>query len=365
MTQGPQRIANPHADQRLRPMDLSALISLTVLSSFTPIAVACAVATIPPIIGGVLRFTMAAIFIGAVLVLRRKLQLPQRADWLLIVTLGVVCVPINQMAFWGGVELANASHAAMLYSTTPVLVAVMACLMRMERWSFPVMGGAVLAVLGVLVILLDSGLFLKRSFIRGDLLLLVAVATWSGYLVFSRRLNIRYGSLASQFWIFLSGAIISLPLLAFRSAQMNWANVTILSWLGLIYLTLFVAVGVFFLYNWCIERQPPSRVATFGNAAFPLTLIWEALLHGRLPGIWFLAGSVLLLSGMMLTIYGPRRYNALGTQPPMPHAPSTEPPSTDTPSPGPPMPTPIPGPPVPAPMPGTPVSATPGPNRTF
>ena len=303
-TRSSQITLTPHAGN-LSAIDLTTLITITLLASFTAIAVQWAVATIPPIVGGILRFTMAAIIIGLILAPRRKLPVPHRSDWLRIAMLGIVCVPVNQAAFWGGVALANASHSAMLYSTTPVLVTVMACLLHIERWSGRVLAGAVLAALGVLVILVNSGLFLKSSFIRGDLLLLVAAATWSGYLVFSRDLNGRYGSLAVQFWIFVTGSIISSPLLIFESARLNWSHITIQSWLGLAYLSIVVAVIVFFLFNWSMRRQPPSRVATFSNAAYPLTLVWEALINRRLPGIWFLLGSALLLCGMALTLYRP------------------------------------------------------------
>ncbi|MGC8559489.1 MAG: DMT family transporter [Phycisphaerae bacterium] len=292
--------------QRLAGLDLSALLLMTFLASWTPIAVGCAVASIPPIIGGVMRFLLAALTIGLVLLARRKFLLPVKADWPLILILGVVCVPVNQAFFWGGVAMANPSHAAMLYSTTPVIVTVLSCLIRIERWSWRAITGAVLAVVGVIVILLDSGLFLRKSFLSGDLLLLGAAATWSGYLVFSRRLNQHYGSLAAQFWIFLCGALVSIPLLLIKSQQVNVSHITLESWLGLGYLIFFVAVGVFFLYNWCNARQPPSRVATFGNAALPLTLVWEAMIKERLPGIWFLVGSVILLTGMFLAIYRPR-----------------------------------------------------------
>ncbi len=296
----------PDGPAALPAIDLTALVAITLLTSFTAIAVQWAVATIPPIVGGILRFTMAAMIIGLILAPRKKLPIPRRSDWLAIAILGIVCVPINQVAFWGGVELANPSHSAMLYSTTPVLVTIMACLLHIERWSGRVMAGAILAALGVLVILINSGLFLKSSYIRGDLLLLLAAATWSGYLVFSRDLNGRYGSLAVQFWIFVTGSLISFPLLIFESARLYWSHITLQSWLGLAYLTIVVAVIVFFLFNWSIRRQPPSRVATFSNAAYPLTLIWEALINRHLPGPWFLFGSALLLIGMVLTLYRPR-----------------------------------------------------------
>jgi len=298
--------ADSHDRQPLPPVDLAALLLMTFLSSWTPIAVGCAVASIPPIAGGVIRFLVAALAIGAILYLGRRLAVPAKKDWLLIVILGIICVPVNQACFWGGVALASPSHAAMLYATTPVIVTVLSCLIRIERWSARSVTGALLAVIGVVVILLDSGLMLKKSFLPGDLLLLGAAATWSGYLVFSRRLNRQYGSLAAQFWIFLFGAIVSLPLLAFKSQRVVLSRITLSSWLGLGYLIFFVAVGVFFLYNWCNARQPPSRVATFGNAAPPLTLVWEAVITRHMPGAWFLLGSGILLTGMLLAIYRPR-----------------------------------------------------------
>jgi drug/metabolite transporter (DMT)-like permease len=295
-----------HRHQLLTGLDLTALMLMTFLSSWTPIAVGWAVAGIPPIAGGVMRFVLAALTLGLVLLVRRRLPMPVKADWPLIIGLGIVCVPVNQAAFWGGVAMANPSHAAMLYSTTPVIVTVLSCLIGIERWSARAIAGAILAVVGVIVILLDAGLFLSRSFLLGDLLLLGAAATWSGYLVFSRRLNKQYGSLVAQFWIFIAGAVVSLPLLLIPSQRVDVSHIPLKSWLGLGYLIFFVAVGVFFLYNWCNARQPPSRVATFGNAALPLTLVWEAMIQRRLPGIWFLVGSVILLTGMFLAIYRPR-----------------------------------------------------------
>ena len=295
-----------HDRQPLPPVDLTALLLMTFLASWTPIAVGSAVATIPPISGGVLRFLIAALTIGLILAIGRKFVIPAKKDWPRIVTLGIVCVPLNQATFWGGVALASPSHAAMLYSTTPVIVTVLSCLIRIERWSVRSIGGALFAVIGVVVILLDSGLLLKKSFLAGDILLLGAAATWSGYLVFSRQLNQRYGSLAAQFWIFLAGSIVSLPLLGLKSQRLELSRITVASWLGLGYLIFFVAVGVFFLYNWLNARQPPSRVATFGNAAPLLTLVWEAMIHRRLPGLWFLVGSAILLTGMFLAIYRPR-----------------------------------------------------------
>jgi drug/metabolite transporter (DMT)-like permease len=292
--------AGPPVPESGQMVDWAALILLTLLSSLMPIAVRWAVATIPPIVGGIMRFSAAAVIIGGILAWQGRLVLPARQDWLRLVILGIICVPINQATLWGGTALASPSHAAMFYSTTPVMVTVIACLVGVEQFNWRVISGALCAVVGVLVVLINSGLTLTPAFLDGDLLLLMAAMSWSLYLVFSRPLTIRYGTLVAQFWVFLFGSLISAPLLAVGASGVDWGNVTPLSWAGLLYLTVFVAVGVFFLYNWCIGRQPPSRVTTFGNAAFPLTLVWESVIKQKLPGGWFLVGSAFLIAGMIM-----------------------------------------------------------------
>lgn len=288
-------------------MDLSALLLLTLLTSFTAIAVQYAVKSFPPILGGILRFGIAGLVILIFLVWKRDLRPINGRDYKFLALLGLVCVPINQIAFFQGVAWANASHAAMMYANTPVIVTILACVHRVERWSTAVIAGAILASVGVLTILMQSGLHLTGNYLRGDFLLLLAAGTWSGYLVYSRPFNLRYGSLNCQLWVFLFGTLESIPLAVPDAIKMNWRTILPSAWVGLLYISIVIAVLCFFLFNWSMTRQPPSRVATFSNAAYPLTLIWEAILTRSLPTVWFLLGSALLLAGMACTLYRPHR----------------------------------------------------------
>lgn len=288
-----------------KPLDFSALLLLTILTSFTAIAVQYAVQSFPPILGGVLRFGLAGLVIFVFLLWKKDLRPIARQDYKFLALLGLFCVPINQIAFFQGVAWANASHAAMMYANTPVIVTIMVCLRRIERWSAAVIAGAVLATVGVLTILIQSGLHLSGTYFRGDLMLLLATLTWSGYLVYSRPFNQRYGSLNCQLWVFAFGTLMSIPIAMPYALTLRWNAILPSAWAGLLYISIGIAVICFFLFNWSMTRQPPSRVATFSNAAYPLTLIWEAILTHSLPTVWFLLGSALLLTGMIFTLYRP------------------------------------------------------------
>jgi drug/metabolite transporter (DMT)-like permease len=293
-----------------KPIDYLVLVLIPLLSSITPIAVGAARQTIYPLIGGCIRFGVAGVGLLILLKATGQLRTIERRDWRRIVLLAVICVPVNQYAFFEGVHLSNSSHGGIIYAATPVIVTVAMCLLGVERWTVTALGGVTLAVAGVAVIMWQSfassaggGPHDTGSYLRGDLLLLAAVTTWSLYLVFSRPLTLRYGSLSTQAWVFVVGALLSVPLLGKDLAAMEWRAVTWQSWAGIAYLSIMVAGVVFFLFNWAMVRQPPSRVATFSNAAPPLTLLWNAMMHkGYLNG-GFVAGSALLLGGMACTLW--------------------------------------------------------------
>ena len=106
-------------------------------------------------------------------------------------------MPVNQYAFCEGVRLSNSSHGGIIYAATPVIVTLAMCMLKVERWTVAAIGGAALALAGVVVIMMQSlsQQSAANAFWKGDLLLIVAVTTWSLYLVISRPLTLRYGAL--------------------------------------------------------------------------------------------------------------------------------------------------------------------------
>ncbi len=299
------------APKPAKPVDYLVLILIPLLASITPIAVGAAREYplgsgigIPAILGGCIRFGTAGVGLLILLKVLGQLKSIHKQDWPRIILLAIICVPVNQYAFFEGVHFSNSSHGGIIYAATPVIVTIGMCLLGVERWTMAAVGGALLAVAGVLVITTHS---LAQSaanlYWKGDLLLVAACTTWSLYLIISRPLTVKYGSLSTQAWVFVLGAALSLPLLGPDLQAMKWAQVTWQSWAGIAYLSIMVAGVVFFLFNWAMVRQPPSRVATFSNAAPPLTLLWNSFTHPEYLNSWFMAGSALLLGGMVCTLW--------------------------------------------------------------
>src|SRR5204862_1196366 len=88
-----------------------ALVAHTLLSAGTYLFAKRALAEIPALPLGLLRFAGASLLLA--LMVRR---LPPRRAWRKLLFLSFVAVPINQGFFLYGLQLSTAAHAALLYT---------------------------------------------------------------------------------------------------------------------------------------------------------------------------------------------------------------------------------------------------------
>jgi drug/metabolite transporter (DMT)-like permease len=196
--------------------------------------------------------------------------------------------------------------------------------------------GVVTSVLGVLIIglgnLRGGGSAEASQGMLGDVLLVGAVMTWGAYMAVSRPLIRRHGAIPALAGTFLIGSLLDLPV---SLLAMDWdgslpplglgsiATASMTAWLGLAHLTLIVTVFALAFQNLAMTRLDASEVATFGNAAPILTVVWGYLFLGEAITPFLIVGGALTLGGILWTIR-PKRHRAISPAPaPMP-APTVE-----------------------------------------
>lgn len=218
-----------------------------------------------------------------------------------------LCVPINQTFFLNGAKLAPTSHVALIYAACPLVVLLLASALGQERLDAGRLAGVLASVLGVVVIGLGNfwqGADAGRSVLRGDLLTVGAVTSWGAYLTVSKPLIARYGPIPALAATFLVGALLDLPIALAsldgpgRSALMNGSAT---AWRALAYLCLVVTVFGLACQNQALRRLDASQVATFGNAAPLLTVLWGIWLFDEALTTPLLIGGALTLGGIVWT----------------------------------------------------------------
>lgn len=295
------------------------LILMVLIGSTTALSAKLAVRELPLPLIPLFRFGVAGLCLLPFAMRGGKFVRMLRENRGRVILAGLFCVGLNQLFFLTGTRLAPTTHVGLIYATTPIFVLALACAIGQERLRADRVVGIVASVLGVAVIGLGSlragaSIEAPRA-ILGDLLLVGAVATWGAYMTISRPLVRSHGAIPALAGTFLVGTLLDLPVSLFF---MDWsgsvlplglgaiANASGMAWYGLIHLTLIVTVFALGCQNLAMSRLDASEVATFGNAAPILTVVWGYLFLGEAITPFLIVGGALTLGGILWTIR-PRR----------------------------------------------------------
>jgi drug/metabolite transporter (DMT)-like permease len=136
----------------------------------------------------------------------------------------------------------------------------------------------------------------SRDAMLGDLLEVFAVIAWGGYMIASKPLVARYGSLPTLAGTFLLGAVLDLPIAVATGRWSTLENVSPTAWMALVHLVLVASIAGLLFQNLALGRLDASQVATFGNLSTLLTMLWGHLLFDeRLTPALALGGGLVML----------------------------------------------------------------------
>ena len=120
------------------------------------------------------------------------------------------------------------------------------------------------------------------------------------YITVNKPLVARYGSLTVLAGTFLAGSLMALPLAFLSMGSLPpLASVSRNAWLGLVHLAIIVTVFGLSCQNQALKRLEASQVATVGNAAPLLTILWGVWLLGELITPTLIVGGLLVLAGIL------------------------------------------------------------------
>ncbi len=116
-----------------------------------------AMATLPPLAFMSLRFTIAALAMGALLLGIEGWKPLPRPVFLKLLGLGLVGNTVYQLCFIVGLANTSVANSGMLTAVTPVLVAALGALLGVERLTRPLVMALALGVVGMLLVLGGRG----------------------------------------------------------------------------------------------------------------------------------------------------------------------------------------------------------------
>ena len=189
-------------------------------------------------------------------------RLPKRVlAWLVLSSLlGVV---LNQLLFVKGLSLSTAINSTLLTATIPVVTLVVSIVLGYDKASLRHLFGIVLAAAGVIYLVDPWRANFSAQTTRGNIILIISSFCYGCYLAISRDLFRRYGALNVITWIFLLGAIMTVPVAAYSWSSDSLQKMSTGLWIAVAYIILVPTVGSYYLNSWAITRVSPGVVAIY------------------------------------------------------------------------------------------------------
>ena len=194
------------------------------------------------------------------------------------------------------------SNVSLITTTSPLLTTLLLGeLYKSERPSAGVLGGSLVAFLGVGCVIFNSSFVIKMNPF-GDLLALGAAFTFAIYAVVLRRLNAFYSATFITRKTFFYGVITALP---FLPMDPEHASLDVLLrpavWGNIVFLSAFASVFAFMIWSIAIKKMGTVKASNYLYFQPVVTLVASALILSEKVTIVGYTGCALILIGVWLS----------------------------------------------------------------
>jgi drug/metabolite transporter (DMT)-like permease len=256
---------------------------------------------IPPLPFTAIRFSCASVLLWAILRATEGPQTDEPQGIKRLILLGLVGNTAYQLVFTVGLSRTTATNSALILSTVPMVVALMAGALGLERVTRRMGIGVVLGTVGVALVIATRGVAFDAETMSGDVLSVLAVFCWASYTVWLRRVPAGVSPLRITTITTVAGTpglvLAGIPGLI----RLDWRIVSWSAWLALAYAAVLSLVVAYLLWNRSVKLVGSTRTAIY-MCVTPLVAVCGAwLLLGEQPHPLQAVGAALIVAGVLLT----------------------------------------------------------------
>ena len=288
----------------------TAMVVVYIFWGSTYLAIRYAVETIPPFLMAGTRFLVA----GSILYAWRRLagdRGPTKKQWITTAVIGALLLfGGNGMLSWAE-QMVPSGVSALLIGAVPLWMTLIEALRPGGRR--PNLAGMIGLAIGFGGIVLLVGPSLAGGS-KADLhplgitILLVAALSWSLGSIYSRHADLPSSSLLGTGMEMLAGGVVLylVGTLAGEWRSFALGNVSLRSWLGLAFLTIFGSMITFSAYAWLLRAAPLPLVSTYAYVNPLIAILLGSIFASEVLSARILIAALVIIGSVVL-INIPRR----------------------------------------------------------
>lgn len=244
-----------------------------------------------------LRFLMA--YLGIWFISPRKLFADNWKDELWLLWGGVTGGSFYFFTENTALEITLATNVAFIVCTASLLTTILSLLIyKKEKATAGLVGGSLLALVGVALVVYNGHFILKISPL-GDFLTLLAAFSWAFYSLIMKKMSGRYRTTFITRKIFFYGILTILPAFILHPWQFSlsglWQPAV---WMNLLFLGVLASLVCFVVWNIILKQLGTVRASNYIYLNPLFTLIGSAVLLDEQFTVMSLMGAMLILGGV-------------------------------------------------------------------
>lgn len=292
---------------------LIAMLITALVWSVSFINIKVAVAVVPPMTLGLLRFVIAsAILIAIVWYKKIDLRL-EKKDIPAVFMAGAIGITLYFYFENNGIKYTSASSSSLIIATIPIFSVIADAIIYKIKMTKIVFLSILSSLIGVaLIVGFDFEALVATGYAKGYMMMFGAVGAWILYMIVTKPLFDRYSQMKLLFYQSLIGTVCFVPFALME--QFDYSLLTTNIMIHITILGVFASVVGFYTYLIALDVLGMSVSSIFLNLLPLLTVIFSMFyLKETMTMIQFAGGGLILLSVFLINS-SPRDPNALEEQ---------------------------------------------------
>ncbi len=192
-----------------------------------------------------------------------KGAIKDKKDFLPLAVSAVFGVAANMLLFFKGLAITTPINASVLMLFTPIFVIVFAFFMLGEKMGLKKIAGILIAALGALFLVGGTKLSFNQQTVWGDIYVTLNAIIYAFYLVYAKRLMVKYHPLTVTLYAFFIGFFLVLPFGLNQFTEINFSELPAIIWWSIAFVTIGSTFLTYVLNAYALKHASSSLVGTY------------------------------------------------------------------------------------------------------
>jgi drug/metabolite transporter (DMT)-like permease len=237
-----------------------------------------------------------------------------KSDIFRLILCGITGIAINQLFFFEGLTRTTTINAALIMTTNPVLVLLLAGIFLRESLSGIRITGIVLGISGAIFLILHgNSVTIGQGTFTGDVFIFLNALSYGIYLILAKPLMAKYKPLTVIRWVFTIGLVFVMPFGMHEFSQIKWSGMSAGNFGSVLYVVIGATVLAYLLNIYALQKVNAS-VVSFYIYLQPLFATLIAMVLGTDNFSWVHAVSAFVIFAGVFMVSKPSRGSIANAQ---------------------------------------------------